>query len=503
MTNKKPKAKDTVQKVAQADQNTASFDLPKLPSILTQPLGLEGWTAYEPVLLAALASEDPLLLIGPHGSAKSFLLERLAQTLNLEYRFYNASLINYDDLVGIPIPDEERKSLKYISTPSAVWDAEVVFLDEINRTRPELQNKLFPIVHERRVQGIRLEKLRYRWAAMNPPPSAEGDDDPLDVYLGAEPLDPALADRFSFLIEVPGWQKLTEDEKRRIFRDQFRGEHPFPIPPTELVSLARQFLYDFRNEPPLSLEDYLLALLAQLENDKINLSARRATMLHQNILAVHAARMAIFKVTYPELPPQVIDWGTSALLALQNSLPQIAQGRKPEPSLLLAAHRHAWEISRLDAENPWRVLLKVNDPLERCVKAIHMGDQIDDNYLSQLILDAVANQAEVGRRAAVALPIYLAVHKKRNLQATAYESLSITIQRILKSGEFNHPPDDCPRPTYRKVKDLCANLEKGIKGSDGFRNRYAINLLQGLLPDGYSEISPGKVFLPLKRHGIG
>ena len=24
----------------------------------------------------------------------------------IEYRFYNASLINYDDLVGIPMPDE-------------------------------------------------------------------------------------------------------------------------------------------------------------------------------------------------------------------------------------------------------------------------------------------------------------------------------------------------------------------------------------------------------------
>ena len=148
------------------------LEMPPLPSLLTRPLGLEGWTAYEPVLLAALASEDPLLLIGPHGSAKSFLLERLAQSLDLEFRFYNASLINYDDLVGIPMPDEERKSLRYISTPSAVWNAEVVFIDEISRTRPELQNKLFPIIHERRIQGVPLERLRYRWSAMNPPPVA-------------------------------------------------------------------------------------------------------------------------------------------------------------------------------------------------------------------------------------------------------------------------------------------------------------------------------------------
>ena len=45
------------------------------------------------------------------------------------FRFYNASLINYDDLVGIPLPDETQTSLRYITTPTAIWDAEVVFVD--------------------------------------------------------------------------------------------------------------------------------------------------------------------------------------------------------------------------------------------------------------------------------------------------------------------------------------------------------------------------------------
>ena len=106
-----------------------------MKSLLTEPLGLYGWAGLEPVLLAALASEEPLLLVGPHGCAKSFVLERLAESLGLVFRSYNASLLNYDDLVGIPMPDESRSSLRYVATPESIWDAQVVFVDEINRTR--------------------------------------------------------------------------------------------------------------------------------------------------------------------------------------------------------------------------------------------------------------------------------------------------------------------------------------------------------------------------------
>lgn len=75
-----------------------------MKSLITEPLGLYGWKRTEPVLLAALLSEEPLLLVGAHGCAKSFVLERLAEALGMAFRSYNASLINYDDLVGVP-PD--------------------------------------------------------------------------------------------------------------------------------------------------------------------------------------------------------------------------------------------------------------------------------------------------------------------------------------------------------------------------------------------------------------
>ena len=87
-----------------------------------------------------------------------------------------------------------------------------MLVDEISRCKPEHQNRLFSLVHERRVQGIALEKLRYRWAAMNP--AGAGQDG--GEYLGSEPLDPALADRFAIVIEVGDWSELSEAEQRLV-----------------------------------------------------------------------------------------------------------------------------------------------------------------------------------------------------------------------------------------------------------------------------------------------
>ncbi len=121
-------------------------------------LGLYGLGLLEPVLLAALATEEPLLLIGPHGTGKSLLLTRVAEALGLSFRHYNASLLNFDDLVGFPLPGKDG-SLEYVRTPAAIWGAGAVIFDEISRCRPDAQNKLFSVIHERRVQGLPLDGL--------------------------------------------------------------------------------------------------------------------------------------------------------------------------------------------------------------------------------------------------------------------------------------------------------------------------------------------------------
>jgi MoxR-like ATPase len=96
--------------------------------------------------------------------------------------------------------------VRFLETPATVWGAQSVLIDEISRCKPEHQNRLFSLVHERRIQGVALPALRYRWAAMNP---CSGDQSSMDDYAGSEPLDPALADRFALFIEAADWQELS------------------------------------------------------------------------------------------------------------------------------------------------------------------------------------------------------------------------------------------------------------------------------------------------------
>ena len=48
---------------------------------------------------------------------------------------------------------------------------------------------------------------------MNPPSADQGGE---DDYLGSEPLDPALADRFGLFVTAADWEEMRDDERRAI-----------------------------------------------------------------------------------------------------------------------------------------------------------------------------------------------------------------------------------------------------------------------------------------------
>jgi len=476
--------KTSSTKKRSAPEVAPKIDPPKRPVTsntsvyLTKPLGLLGWDNLEPVLLAALATREPLLLIGKHGTAKSFLLERLAQALDLNYRFYNASLVNYDDLVGIPVPDSTQTSLRYISTPTAIWDAEVVFIDELNRTRPDLQNKLFSIIHERRVQGVQLEKLQYRWAAMNPPPS--DDQDQGEVYLGAEPLDPALADRFGFLIEVPDWCDLSPSEKKILLFDQFRGRHEFPVNVAEIVSRTSEAFDLFCSNPP-DLTEYFVALESQLRAAGTRFSSRRLSTLFRTTLGIHASRITLAKTAADDAPPS--DLETSLFLALAHGHPGLACG-PIDRGALLAIHRQAWSIAGLQENDPWKVLLKIPDPVERVIRCIKADLGLSQAEFSSLVLEAVSSQPNQELRGALSLALYLKLRIGNRIAATVAETLASQLVRVLQVPVSTHEVYGRDLNVCREVGNICSGL-----GSSQL-DAYTRNLLNAFLPDGYREITP-------------
>jgi MoxR-like ATPase len=345
-------------------------------SSVLDALGVYGLAEIEPVILAALAGETPLLLIGEHGSGKSLLLERLAGALKLSWRHYNASLLSFDDLVGYPIPDTAG-DLQFVKTPAAIWGAQAVFIDEISRARPEVQNKIFPIIHERRVQGIELPDLVHRWAAMNPP-LVDGEGD----YIGSEALDSALADRFAFHVTVPGWQSLPEGIQRRILRESQTpaGHEGLPT----LLASVREWAEEVGRLWGDQIADYTLRMTAGLAAAGLPVSSRRAVLICRNIALVYAAK---FRSTSAH--SSSVRLGQSAWVAFSNSLPFTASGRPFEPIKLLALHREVSVIAFAGADDARSGILLERDPVKRIEQTLAC-DQLQPDERGALVMDAIS-----------------------------------------------------------------------------------------------------------------
>ena len=446
-----------------------------MKSLITEPLGLYGWKKAEPVLLAALLSEEPLLLVGAHGCAKSFVLERLAEAL----------------------PDATRTKLEYLSSPESIWNAEVVFIDEISRTRPELQNKLFPIVYDRRVQGRPLARLVYRWAAMNPPPTDEELDEGGALYLGSEPLDAALADRFPYIMSVPDWDDLTPADQKKVLADQFAGRHEFPVAIRELVAEARKRYEELVAELTPRLTPYIVTLVTKLHAAKYDVSTRRATMLMRCVIAVHAAREVLAAhggrgaTALPgdgraRTPCAPIDLYGSARLALLNTLPDRAR-RRLNVAELTAICKSAWELSMRDESDPLVQLMKIDDPILRLRKMVAERLAVSPDRAAVIIGEGIA-KAKPHLRRGLALATYLGIRERANIPATTIELLADEIRDIISGDEdftMSVTPDGAK--IARAAGARIADANKRF-GADSEFAQYHSNLLNSQLLDGFNDV---------------
>lgn len=384
----------------------------------TRALGIHGWTEQDPLILAALALEAPLLLVGEHGTAKTLLVERVARALASPFRHYNASLLNYDDLVGIPVPDEQG-GLRFVGTEGAVWGAGFVFFDEINRCRPDLQNKMFPLVHERRIGGVDLPDLVHRWAAMNPP--LAGED--LGGYLGTEPLDTALADRFWLVVRTPGWAELSRTERAALVAGDATAVDPDVL--TGTLARTRTALPDAEADIGELATRYSVLLTDALDQAGVPISPRRAAILRRTLVATVAAARALGRT---DTTADLFE------LVVRNGLPQLADPEPPEQHRLVAVHLQVFDLAREGDDSLRRTLLEEPDVVRRIALARSSG--ADEPLIAGTVTAALAAQPTRGEATALSAVLHLAL-QEHDLTPSAWSAIAQGARTVLDPGGRN------------------------------------------------------------------
>lgn len=132
-------------------------------------------------------------LVGKHGVGKTAAVLEACKQAGLTLWYKSAPLMDPDiDFGGVPIPNKETKSLEFYTAPELL-EAEVIFMDELNRASPRVLNMLFEIVQFKSINGKKLKKLKAVHTGINPPGGGQYD---------VQTLDDALVDRFHAFIDV-------------------------------------------------------------------------------------------------------------------------------------------------------------------------------------------------------------------------------------------------------------------------------------------------------------
>lgn len=426
---------------------------PRKRKLKLRELGIYGYDAIEPIIFASLVTGDPLLLIGPCGTGKTFLLNSLSELLGLEHRHYNASLISFDDLVGFPFPDKDNKGIEYLKTPATVWDAESVLIDEISRCKPEHQNRLFSVIQERKIQGLPLTRLEYRWAAMNP---YSKDPTGSDSYIGAEPLDQALADRFPFIVRVPDWSEFSETTQREILQQTHHSATDAAAAEFNQILIEWQRRFEEEIEAvPEEVYEYCRIVANEFGSADFRISPRRARQLVRNIVAVGVVQDALRDES-------------NFLLALEWSLPHRAWDEAPTQQVIHAIHRTAWDTTLQTGTEKWLAKFHLEKNLGR--KLALVNENAPDLDTGTLAVTQLLSLESKERAAAFAFATYPAAVSGR---------LPIGVEAVSDLGQLATAVMDVEgygsrlREQYRTENDPREKLEAVLQDLQGPRRERA------------------------------
>lgn len=185
----------------------------------------------------------PVLLIGPHGVGKTSVLRSIATNFNLKMHELNASTLDpFVHIVGLPVINDGTVTM---DPPNALMEAELLFIDEVNRSDRPTRNALFELICDKSVNGKKLPNLKLIVAAMNPP----------DEGYQVDALDEAMDDRFLYKFNVKRdisyALNLIDDEKQRAAVEKWYGSLDAPPSPRRLTWVIESAFGETINEAAL------------------------------------------------------------------------------------------------------------------------------------------------------------------------------------------------------------------------------------------------------------
>lgn len=236
----------------------------------------------------------PVLLVGEHGVGKTSVLRSISSNFNMKMHELNAATLDpFVHIVGIPVTSEGKVEM---NPPEELQDAEILFIDELNRADRQTRNALFEIICDHSVNGKKLPNLKLVVAAMNPPDSTYHVDE----------LDKAMDDRFLFRFKVErdishALALVKDEEKQAAIKKWYSAleEPPSPRRLTWVIEAVMDEKGEI-NEPAIlnALDDnlYATSTLLQMLKDPSSLEK-----LNQDLLLTPDEQQLISNIIYSAL----------------------------------------------------------------------------------------------------------------------------------------------------------------------------------------------------------
>ena len=216
-----------------------SATLQQLESFLARELGrvVVGADVSIRALVIALVARGHVLVQGVPGLGKTLLAKALARVLGGEFkRIQGTSDLMPSDIIGIHVFDESRRD--FVFRPGPLF-ADVVLVDEINRTGPKTQSALLEAMEERQVS---VERSAF---ALPPDFLVLATQNPLE-FEGTYPLPESQLDRFMLRIDVSYPGRAAETEVLTRYGGMLTGAAAAPLDAIQV--LDRTLLEKARQE---------------------------------------------------------------------------------------------------------------------------------------------------------------------------------------------------------------------------------------------------------------